>query len=79
MALAAGDELQPSLHTKEARFFILPRRSSTVTGRVVEVVAKPGKHLKAGDVMFRIEDETYKNTVAQTKRNPPMPSRPLSS
>jgi multidrug resistance efflux pump len=54
--------------TKEARFFyfttpIVP----TVSGRVVEVVAKPGQHLKAGDVLFRIEDTTYKNAVAQKR------------
>ena len=55
-------------YTKEARFFyyttpIVP----TVSGRVVEVVAKPGEHLKAGDVMFRIEDTTYRNAVAQKR------------
>jgi hypothetical protein len=54
--------------TKEARFFyyttpIVP----TVSGRVVEVVAKPGEHLKAGDVLFRIEDTTYRNAVAQKR------------
>ena len=51
--------------TKEARFFyfttpIVP----TVGGRVVEVAAKQGQHLKAGDVLFRIEDTTYRNAVA---------------
>ena len=55
-------------YTKEARFFyyttpIVP----TVSGRVVEVVAKPGEHLKAGDVLFRIEDTTYRNAVAQKR------------
>jgi multidrug resistance efflux pump len=54
--------------TKEARFFyfttpIVP----TVGGRVVEVVVQPGQHLKAGDVLFRIEDTTYKNAVAQKR------------
>jgi multidrug resistance efflux pump len=54
--------------TKEARFFyfttpIVP----TVGGRVVEVVLQPGQHLKAGDVLFRIEDTTYKNAVAQKR------------
>jgi multidrug resistance efflux pump len=55
-------------YTKEARFFyfttpIVP----TVSGRVVEVVAKPGQHLKAGDVLFRIEDTTYRNAVVQKR------------
>jgi multidrug resistance efflux pump len=54
--------------TKEARFFyfttpIVP----TVSGRVVEVVAQPGEHLKAGDVLFRIEETTYENAVAQKR------------
>jgi multidrug resistance efflux pump len=52
-------------YTQEARFLyfttpIVP----TVSGRVVEVVAKTGEHLKAGDVLFRIEDTTYRNAVA---------------
>jgi len=55
-------------YTKEARFFffttpIVP----TVSGRVVEVDAKPGEHLKAGEVLFRIEDATYRNAVAQKR------------
>jgi multidrug resistance efflux pump len=54
--------------TKEARFFyfttpIVP----TVRGRVVEVAAQQGQHLKAGDVLFRIEDTTYRNAVNQTR------------
>lgn len=55
-------------YTQEARFFyfttpIVP----TVSGRVVEVVAKTGEHLKAGDVLFRIEDTTYRNAVAEKR------------
>jgi multidrug resistance efflux pump len=55
-------------YTKDARFFyyttpLVP----TVSGRVVEVVAKPGEHLKAGDVLFRIEDTIYRNAVAQKR------------
>jgi multidrug resistance efflux pump len=54
--------------TKEARFFyfttpIVP----TVGGRVVQVAAQPGQHLNAGDVLFRIEDTTYRNAVAQKR------------
>ena len=54
--------------TEEARFFyfttpIVP----TVGGRVVEVAAQPGQHLKAGDVLFRIEDTTYRNAVNQKR------------
>jgi multidrug resistance efflux pump len=34
---------------------------------VVEVAAQQGQHLKAGDVLFRIEETTYRNAVNQTR------------
>ncbi|MEA3291418.1 MAG: biotin/lipoyl-binding protein [Pseudomonadota bacterium] len=52
--------------TKEARVYslttpVLP----TVKGRVIEVNAKVGDRVKAGDMLFRIDPEPFNNAVAR--------------
>ncbi|MFC1664610.1 HlyD family secretion protein [Pseudomonadota bacterium] len=54
--------------TKEGRIYslttpILP----TVKGRVIEVNVKTGDRVKKGDLLFRIDPEPFKNTVAKLK------------
>ena len=50
--------------SSEGRFFFVTTPiTPTVGGRVIEVPVAPNTPLKAGDVLFRIDPERYKNAV----------------
>ena len=50
--------------SSEGRFYFATTPiTPTVGGRVIEVPAVPNAQLKAGDVLFRIDPERYKNAV----------------
>jgi multidrug resistance efflux pump len=67
-------------YTKEARFFyfttpIVP----TVSGRVVEVVARPGQHLKGGTFCSESKTQLIGMPSPKSARNLPPPNRPPSN